>query len=197
MFTARYGLIPYIRHIIFGLCGPVSSVGIATELRVGRSGIEFRWRRDFPPVQTGPGAHPASCKIGTVAFPMVKRCRGVLLTTHPLLVQWSWKSRAITLPTLWATPGLYRYHFILYVWIYIFIFLSPHSSCTFLMLVCLTHTHIQTHFKHCLIFHNIHCWKVDYIIRVETPTWNQNLISRKNSNMITYLLNGAESFLGS
>ena len=27
----------------------------------------------------------------------------VLLTTHALLVPWSWKSRAITLPTLWAT----------------------------------------------------------------------------------------------
>jgi len=28
------------------------------------------------------------------------------LTTHPLLVPRSWKSRAIPLPTLWATPGL-------------------------------------------------------------------------------------------
>ena len=27
-----------------------SSVGIATELRSGRSGIESRWGRDFPPV---------------------------------------------------------------------------------------------------------------------------------------------------
>ena len=35
----------------------------------------------------------------------VKYGRGVLLTTHPLLVQWSWKSRAIPLPTLWATTG--------------------------------------------------------------------------------------------
>jgi len=32
--------------------------------------------------------------------------RGVLLTTHPLLVPMSWKSRAIPLHTLWATPGL-------------------------------------------------------------------------------------------
>ena len=53
-----------------------------------------------------PWAHPASCKMGTGSFPGVKCERGVLLTTHPLLVPWSWKSRAITLPTLWATPGL-------------------------------------------------------------------------------------------
>ena len=36
----------------------------------------------------------------------VKCGRGVLLTTHTLLVQRSWKSRAIPIPTLWATPGL-------------------------------------------------------------------------------------------
>ena len=87
-------------------CGPGSSVGIATELRTGRSGIESRWRRDFPPVQTGPGAHPASCKMGTVSFLGVKCGRSVLLTTHHLLVPRSWKSRAIPLPPLWATPGL-------------------------------------------------------------------------------------------
>ena len=79
---------------------PGSSVGIATELRAGRSGIESWWGRDFPPVQTGPGDHPASCKMGTGSFPGVKCGRGVLLTTHPLLVLRSWKSRAISLPTL-------------------------------------------------------------------------------------------------
>jgi len=88
------------------ISGPGSSVGIATELWAGRSGIESRWGRDFPPVQTGPGAHPASCKRGAGSFPEVKSNRGVLLTTHPLLVPRSWKSRAIPLPTLWATPGL-------------------------------------------------------------------------------------------
>ena len=90
----------------FKYCGPGSSVGIATELRTGRSGIEFQWGRDFPAVQTGPGAHPASCKAGTESFPGVKCGRGVLLTTHPLLVPLSRKSRAILLPTLWATLGL-------------------------------------------------------------------------------------------
>ena len=87
-------------------CGPGGSVGIATELRAGRSGIESQWEWDFPPIQTGPGAHPASCKVGTGSFPGVKCGGGVLLTTHPLLVPRSWKSRAIPLPTFWATPGL-------------------------------------------------------------------------------------------
>ena len=53
------------------LRGPGSSVGIATELRAGRSGIESWWGRDFLPVQTGPGAHPASSKMGTGSFPGV------------------------------------------------------------------------------------------------------------------------------
>ena len=86
--------------------GPGSSVGIATELRAGRSGIESRWGRDFPPVQTGPGVHPTSCKMDIGSFPGVKCGRGVLLTTHHLPVPRSWNSRAIPLPTLWATPGL-------------------------------------------------------------------------------------------
>jgi len=85
---------------------PGSSVGIATELCAGRSGIESRWERDIPPVQTGPGTHPASCKMGTGSFPGVKCGRDLLLTSHPLLVPRSWKSRVTSLPILWATPGL-------------------------------------------------------------------------------------------
>jgi len=38
------------------------------------------------PVQTGPGAHPASCTMGTGSFLGVKRGWGVMLTPHPLLV---------------------------------------------------------------------------------------------------------------
>jgi len=45
-------------------------------------------------------AHPTSCKMGTGSFPGVKWGRGVLLTTHPLLVPRSWKRRAIPLPIL-------------------------------------------------------------------------------------------------
>ena len=86
-------------------CGPGSSVGIATELRAGRSGDRIPVGQDFPPVQTGPLTHPASCTIGTRSFSGVKYGRDVLVTIHPLLVPRSWKSRAVPLPTLWATTG--------------------------------------------------------------------------------------------
>jgi hypothetical protein len=38
--------------------------------------------------------------MGTGSFHGVKRSRGVLLTTHPLLAPRSWKNRAIPLPLL-------------------------------------------------------------------------------------------------
>jgi len=49
--------------------GAGSSAVIVTDYGLDGLGIESRWRRDFPPVQTGPGAHPASCKMGTGYFP--------------------------------------------------------------------------------------------------------------------------------
>ena len=70
-------------------------------------------------VQPGPGAHPASCTVGTGSFPGVKSVRGVTLTPRPLLVPWSRDSRAIPLLPLWVvrpvqnlsacTVQLYRY----------------------------------------------------------------------------------------
>ena len=51
--------------IIIVIAGLGSSVGIATDYGLDGPGIESRWGRDFPPVQTGPGAHPTSCKMGT------------------------------------------------------------------------------------------------------------------------------------
>ena len=75
--------------------------------RVFGPGIESRWGRNFPPVQTGPGTHPTSCTMGTGSFPGVKCGRGVLLTTHPLLAPRSWKRWATPLPPppFWATTG--------------------------------------------------------------------------------------------
>ena len=69
---------------------PGSSVSIATGYGLDGPGIQSRWGARFSaPVQTGPGAHPAFCTMGTGSFPGVKYGRGVLLTPHPHLVLWS------------------------------------------------------------------------------------------------------------
>jgi hypothetical protein len=60
------------------------SVGIVTNYGLG---IKSWWgARLSAPVQTGPGAHPASCTMGTRSFLGVKCGRGELLTTHPVIV---------------------------------------------------------------------------------------------------------------
>ena len=83
--------------------GPGSVVGIATGYGLDGPGIESRWEARFSaPVQTDPGAHPASCTMGPGSFPGVKSGLGVTLTPHPLLVPWSRKGRAIPLLPLWA-----------------------------------------------------------------------------------------------
>jgi hypothetical protein len=47
-----------------------SSVGIVTRYGLDGPGIESRWGARFSaPVQTGPGAHPVSCTMGTGCFP--------------------------------------------------------------------------------------------------------------------------------
>jgi hypothetical protein len=67
-----------------------SSVGLATEYGLDGPGIESLWGAKFSaPVQIDPGAHPASCTMGTGSLPEVKSGRGVTLTPHPLLVPWS------------------------------------------------------------------------------------------------------------
>ena len=79
-----------------------SSVGIATcygldGLLSNPGGTTFS-----APVQTGLGAHLASCTMGNGSFLGVKSGQAVTLTPHPLLVPWSRKSRAIPLLSLWA-----------------------------------------------------------------------------------------------
>jgi len=50
-------------------------------LRAGRSGDRIQVGARFSaPVQTGPGAHPASCTMGIGSFPGVKSGRSVTLT---------------------------------------------------------------------------------------------------------------------
>ena len=89
------------------ICGPGNVVGLATGYGLDGPGIESRWGRGFRPVQTGPGAHPASRTMCTGSFPEVKSGRGMTLTPHPLIVPWSRKNRAV--PLLPSGPfGLYR-----------------------------------------------------------------------------------------
>ena len=54
-------------------------------LRAGRSGDRILLGVRFStPIQTGPGAHPASYKMGTGSLSRWKSDRGVALTTHPI-----------------------------------------------------------------------------------------------------------------
>jgi len=67
--------------------GSGSSVGIATGYGLEKvRGSNPGGARFSAPVQTGPGDHPASCKMDTGSFPGVKSGRGVTMTPHPLLV---------------------------------------------------------------------------------------------------------------
>jgi len=51
---------------------PGSSVGIATGYGLDGPGSSPGGARFSAPVQTGPGAHPASCTMGTGSFPGVE-----------------------------------------------------------------------------------------------------------------------------
>jgi hypothetical protein len=66
-------------------CWPGSVAGIATGYGLDGPGIEFRYGARFSaPVQTGPGAHPASCTMDTGPLKGVKSGQGVTLNPHPL-----------------------------------------------------------------------------------------------------------------
>jgi len=83
--------------------GPGSSVCILTGYGLYGPGIDYRLgARLSAPVQTGPGAHTASCTMGTGSFPGVKSGQGVTLNPHPVPVPWSRKSISVPLLTLWT-----------------------------------------------------------------------------------------------
>jgi hypothetical protein len=82
----------------YKLSGLGSVVSIATGYALDSPRIVSPWGARFSaPVQTGPGAHPASCTMGTGSFLGVKSGWGMTLTPHPRLVPWSWRSAAIPL----------------------------------------------------------------------------------------------------
>ena len=95
-----------ILYYIILYCGPGSSVGIATDCELDDTGSNPGGDDIFLPSRPalGPTQPPVQWVPGLSRG--VKCGRGVLLNPHPLLVPRSWKSRAIPLPTLWATRGL-------------------------------------------------------------------------------------------
>jgi hypothetical protein len=84
-------------------CGLVSSVGIATELRAGRSGGSNPGRARFSASPDRPWGPPNLLYNGYRVF-HGGEVRPERAADHsPLLVPRSWKSRAIPLPTFYAT----------------------------------------------------------------------------------------------
>ena len=103
------------------ICGPGSSVGIATGYELDGPGIESRWGRDFSRLSRpalGPTQPPVQ---GYRVLPGVKSGRGVGLTPHPLLVPWSRKNTplmgctACTEPQCLYKGALYFYLYITYI----------------------------------------------------------------------------------
>jgi hypothetical protein len=85
-----------LRFVLRKFCQVISGLDW---LRAGRSGDRIPvGARFFVHVQTGPGAHLAFCKW-VPGLSRGQRGRGVVLTTHPLLVPRSRRSTAIHLPT--------------------------------------------------------------------------------------------------
>ena len=78
----------------------------------------------FRPIQTGPGAHPASCTMG----PGLSRGRGVLLTTHPpsntaVMEQKTYKSTHPLGHTGPLKGSLYLYIYFFFMLLILFFFL--------------------------------------------------------------------------
>jgi hypothetical protein len=68
------------------MCGPGSSVGIATGYGLDGLGIESWWGKIFRTCPDWPWGPPNLLYNGYQVFPGVESGRGVMLTPHPLLV---------------------------------------------------------------------------------------------------------------
>ena len=91
------------------LRGPGGSVGIATGYGLGGPVIESRWRRDFPHLfHTSPGAHSASCTMGTGSFPWVKSGRGRDTDPSPPSSAVGYERVELYLYSPYGLYGLYR-----------------------------------------------------------------------------------------
>jgi hypothetical protein len=102
-FPLRLDLPSFLFPLRYSVRG--SSVGIATGYGLDDPGIESQWGEIFRPSRPALGLTQPPVQWVPCPSRGVKYGRGVLLTTHTLLVPRSWKSRAIFVPTLWATIG--------------------------------------------------------------------------------------------
>ena len=89
-------------EILYFRCGPGSVVGIATGYGLDGPGIESRWWRDYPHLSRPAWVPHSLLYNGYRVFSRSKERPGCDAEPSPLLVSWSWKSRAIPLLPLWA-----------------------------------------------------------------------------------------------
>jgi hypothetical protein len=110
--------------------GPRQRSRYSDSLRVGQSGDRILvGARYSAPVQTGPGAHPASYTLGTGSFPGVKRPGHSV--DHPIKRRGSRKSRAIPLLPIWAYVACYRMNVtftLIYIYMYMYIHIHVSDS---------------------------------------------------------------------
>jgi len=106
MFYSWHNTSGVLKNLLNIMCGPGSSDGIATDYGLDGPGSNPGGDEIFRPSRPALGLTQSPTKWVPDPSPGVKCGRCVLLTTHHLLVPRSWKSRAIPLPTLWATPDL-------------------------------------------------------------------------------------------
>jgi hypothetical protein len=85
-----------------------SVVGIATRYGLEGPGIESRWGEIFHTYPNRLWGPPSLLYNGYRVFPGGKSGRGMMLTTHPLLVPRLRKNWAIPPLTLWVLLGLLR-----------------------------------------------------------------------------------------
>ena len=123
--------------------GRDSSVGIATGYVLDGPGIEFRWQARFStPIQTGPGAHPASCTMGTRSFPGGKEWPGCDADPSPPSSAIGHERVELYVCSPYGPYGLYRasVHFTctIYAWnhdILMYIYYFEHNYFSFFLLL--------------------------------------------------------------
>ena len=97
-----------ITERLYSRCGSRQLSRYSDWLRAGRSGDRIPVGARFSaPVQTGPGAHPVSCTMGTGSFRGVKSGRDVTLTLTPFQCRGQERVE-LYLYSPYGPQGLYR-----------------------------------------------------------------------------------------